>query len=66
MHITQHAPKCSKCGSINYEEFSNMRSSGIRCLDCGHVGNEKSTNPYGEDDDTVTYTYIIDKDENAF
>jgi len=28
--------KCSKCGSSNYETFSNMRASGIRCLDCGH------------------------------
>lgn len=67
MHITRHAPRCSKCGSINYEEFSNIRESGTRCLDCGHVGNKKSNYPYGEpEEDTVTYTYIVDKEENAF
>ena len=68
MHIIGHTPKCSKCGSINnYEEFSNMRESGTRCLQCGHVGNVKSNYPYGKPGEgTVTYNYIIDSDESTF
>jgi hypothetical protein len=32
--------KCSKCGSLSCENFSNQVEKGVRCLHCGHEKTE--------------------------
>lgn len=39
-HILKQEIKCSKCGSNNYENFSDDRYSGKRCKTCGHENKE--------------------------
>jgi DNA-directed RNA polymerase subunit RPC12/RpoP len=61
MFVTMQKPKCSKCGSDRYEDFSNIHNSGVRCLSCGHVGDVKEHHPY-KSTPTTTYIYDTTKD----
>jgi len=36
MYITLPDKSCSKCGSLNNEQFIQKSKRGIRCLQCGH------------------------------
>jgi DNA-directed RNA polymerase subunit RPC12/RpoP len=36
--------KCSKCGSTDYESFSDRQYQGMRCKACGHE--KKSPHPH--------------------
>jgi len=58
--------ECSKCGSENYENFSDDMYRGIRCKWCGHESKELHEHLRPQPTEGTSYRWISSNNPRKF